>query len=74
MSVSMSRRQLLGLTAAASAGAAIQRHVALGADVPPAAAKPRLAVCIDALFTDVPFEDRPAKVKAAGVDAFEFWG
>jgi len=31
-------------------------------------------VCIDALFTDVPFEERPARVKAAGVSAFEFWG
>ena len=74
MNASMSRRQWLGLAAAASAGAAIQRHRALGADAPSAPARPRLAVCIDALFTDVPFEERPAKVKAAGVDAFEFWG
>ena len=74
MNASLSRRRLLGLAAAASAGAAIQRNLALSADALPSAARPRLAVCIDALFTDVPFEDRPAKVKAAGVDAFEFWG
>ena len=74
MNASMSRRRLLGLAAAVSAGAAVQRNLALGADAPPPAARPRLAVCIDALFTDVPFEERPAKVKAAGLDAFEFWG
>lgn len=74
MSASLSRRQWLGLAAAASAGAAIQHNFVLGDDAPPPAAGPRLAVCIDALFTDVPFEERPAKVKAAGVDAVEFWG
>jgi hydroxypyruvate isomerase len=74
MNASVSRRRMLGLAAAASAGATIQRNLVMGADPPPPAARPRLAVCIDALFTDVPFEDRPAKVKAAGVDAFEFWG
>jgi L-alanine-DL-glutamate epimerase-like enolase superfamily enzyme len=73
MSVSMSRRRLLRLAAAASAGAAIQRNLALGADAS-SSARLRLSVCIDALFGDVPFEERPAKVKAAGVDAFEFWG
>jgi len=74
MNASMSRRQWLGLAAAASASAAIQRNVALGANLPPEPARLRLAVCIDALFTDAPFEERPAKVKAAGVNAFEFWG
>ncbi len=74
MHASLSRRRWLTLAAAASAGAAIQRGLALGADEPPRAPRPRLAVCVDALFTDVPFEDRPAKVKAAGVDAIEFWG
>ena len=73
MNASMSRRRLLSLAAAASAGAAIQRNLALGADASPPA-RLRLSVCIDALFGDVPFEQRPAKVKAAGVDAFEFWG
>ena len=73
MNASMSRRRLLGLAAAASAGAAIQRNLALGADASPPA-RLRLSVCIDALFGDVPFEQRPAKVKAAGLDAFEFWG
>jgi len=74
MNASLSRRQWLGLAAAVSAGAAIPRNVAPGADPPPRAATPRPAVCIDALFTDVPWDERPAKVKAAGVDAFEFWG
>ena len=74
MNASLSRRRLLGLAAAASASAAIERNLALGGDVPPPAERPRLAVCIDALFTDVPFEERPAKVKAAGLNAFEFWG
>jgi hydroxypyruvate isomerase len=74
MNASLSRRQWFGLAAAASAVAVIERNLALSADAPPAPAKPRPAVCIDALFTDVPFEERPAKVKAAGVDAFEFWG
>ena len=74
MNTSMSRRRLLGLAAAASAGAAIQRNLAWGAEAPTSAPRPRLAVCIDALFTDVPFEERPAKVKAGGVSAFEFWG
>jgi len=48
MNASLSRRQLLGLAAAASAGAAIQRNLARGADSQPPAARPRLAVCIDA--------------------------
>ncbi|MEN6336129.1 MAG: hypothetical protein ABFE01_17890, partial [Phycisphaerales bacterium] len=74
MNASMSRRRLLGLAAAASTGAAMQRTLALGADASPSVARPRLAVCIDALFRDLPFEERPAKVKAAGLDAFEFWG
>ena len=65
MNASLSRRQWLGLAAAASAGTAIQRNLAVGADAPPPAGKPRLAVCIDALFTDVPFEERPVKAKAA---------
>jgi sugar phosphate isomerase/epimerase len=74
MNASMSRRRLLGLAAAASAVAAIQRELALGGDAPPPASMPRLAVCIDALFTGVPFEERPAKVKSTGLNAFEFWG
>jgi len=49
------------------------KMLALGADAS-SPARLRLSVCIDALFGDVPFEERPAKVKAAGVDAFEFWG
>ncbi|MCU0960721.1 MAG: TIM barrel protein [Pirellulaceae bacterium] len=74
MNVSRSRRRWLGVAAAVSAGTVIHGRFALGATMPHAAAKPRLAVCIDALFTDLPFEQRLARVKAAGVDAFEFWG
>ena len=48
MNASTSRRRWLGLATAASAGAAIQRNLAWGADAPPPAAGPPLAVCIDA--------------------------
>lgn len=70
----ISRRHFSGLLAALSAGSAVSLvHTASG-DTPSLARRPRLSVCIDALFGDLPFEQRPAKVKAAGVDAFEFWG
>ena len=36
--------------------------------------KARLSVCIDALFTKAPFEQRLEQVKECGVGAFEFWG
>lgn len=36
--------------------------------------RPRLSACIEAVFTKVPFERRLEEVKAAGLDAFEFWG
>lgn len=74
MNDSLSRRRWLGLAAATAAGAAFRPTVASSAGAPHVAAQVRLAVCIDALFTDVPFEERPAKVKAAGVNAVEFWG
>ena len=70
----MPRRRFLGLAAALSAGGAVPQAFAKSGDAPAPAARPRLAVCVDALFTDVPFVDRPAKVKAAGLDAFVFWG
>jgi hydroxypyruvate isomerase len=34
----------------------------------------RPSVCIDAVFEGVPSTDAIAKVKQAGIDAFEFWG
>lgn len=74
MNASISRRQWLGLATAAAASSSIPRNLVLGAAATRSAAGPRLGVCIDALFTDVPFEERPAKVKAAGLDAIEFWG
>ena len=74
MNNSMSRRRWLGLAAATFACTAIERNLIWGADASTQATPPRMAVCIDALFTDVPFLERPAKVKAAGVSAFEFWG
>ena len=70
----MPRRRFLGLAAAVSAGAASPLALARSGDAPAPAGRPRLSACIEALFTDVPFEERPAKVKAAGLDAFEFWG
>ena len=35
---------------------------------------PRLSVCIEMIFREVDFLDRIPKVKAAGFEAFEFWG
>ncbi|MFH0962855.1 MAG: TIM barrel protein [Planctomycetota bacterium] len=34
----------------------------------------KLSVCLELFFTDVPLEERIAKVKAAGFSAGEFWG
>ena len=33
----------------------------------------RFSVCIEMIFGEVEFADRIAKVKQAGLDAFEFW-
>jgi hydroxypyruvate isomerase len=68
------RRRFLAAVAALSATATTRFAIAGEEQTPPPGAKPRLAVCIDALFTDLPFEQRPAKVKEAGVKAIEFWG
>jgi hydroxypyruvate isomerase len=38
------------------------------------AGRPRLSACIEAVFTNVPFERRLDEVKAAGLAVFEFWG
>jgi hydroxypyruvate isomerase len=70
----MPRRQFLGIAAAVSASAAVPSAFSRGVDAADSAGKPRLSVCVDALFGDIPFEERPAKVKEAGLDAFEFWG
>jgi hydroxypyruvate isomerase len=70
----MPRRRFLGLAAALSSGAAASLTLAQSRNTPVVSGGPRLSVCIEALFTDVPFEERPAKVKRAGLDAFEFWG
>jgi len=35
---------------------------------------PKFSVCIETIFKDVDFEERIAKAKEAGADAFEFWG
>ena len=74
MNIPMPRRRFISLAAAISAGTAVPLALAETGKVGAPAGKPRLSVCIDALFTDVPFEDRPAKVKGTGLDAFEFWG
>ncbi|MHB1034397.1 MAG: hydroxypyruvate isomerase family protein [Pirellulales bacterium] len=74
MNNSMPRRRFLGFATAVSVGAVLPPARARSGDAPAPAGKPRLSACVEALFTDVPFEDRPAKVKAAGLDAFEFWG
>lgn len=35
---------------------------------------PRLSVCIEMIFRDLPFTERIAATRAAGLDAVEFWG
>src|SRR5438270_755641 len=35
---------------------------------------PRLSACIEMIFRDLPFTDRIAATKAAGLDTVEFWG
>lgn len=70
----MPRRRFLAVAAALSASASTRFALAGSEQAPSPGGKPRLSVCIDALFTDLPFEQRPAKVKEAGVNAFEFWG
>lgn len=35
---------------------------------------PRLSACIEMIFRDLPFPDRIAATKAAGLDTVEFWG
>jgi hydroxypyruvate isomerase len=76
----VTRRQFVGQTAALAAGAASATFLspldrtAAAAESTPHAAKARLSVCIEALFTKVPFEQRLDQVKAVGLIAFEFWG
>jgi hypothetical protein len=60
------RRRFLGLAAAVSAGVSVPLALARNGDATAPAGRPRHSACIEALFTDVPFEDRPAKVKGAG--------
>ena len=35
---------------------------------------PRLSACIEMIFRELPFVDRIAATKAAGLDTVEFWG
>jgi len=35
---------------------------------------PNISICIEMLFTEVDFEDRPAAAAKAGFGAVEFWG
>src|SRR5438046_2723698 len=35
---------------------------------------PQLSVCIEMIFRDLPFIERIAATRAAGLDAVEFWG
>jgi hydroxypyruvate isomerase len=74
MNDTMPRRRFLAAVAALSATATTRLAIAGEGPAQSPGGKPRLAVCIDALFTDLPFEQRPAKVKETGVKAFEFWG
>lgn len=80
-SSAISRRRFLGGTstsaialAAASLGWASQTRNLNAAEPPKPAARPKLSACIEALFTNVPFEKRLEAVKAVGLDTFEFWG
>ncbi|MCX8037574.1 MAG: TIM barrel protein [Candidatus Sumerlaeia bacterium] len=73
----VSRREFAGGMLAATAGLKAifemsQETTASAAEA--AAGKPRLSVCIEALFTKVPFVQRLDEVKKVGLNAFEFWG
>lgn len=75
----MTRRDFLGRTsllAVGGCGGLLSKNAPalFAADSEPKPAKPRLSVCIDAIFTKLPFEERLAAVKTTGVTAFEFWG
>ncbi len=75
----LNRREFLSHSAGLGAGATVlgslrpvmsSAGVAAGQSPGP----PRLSACIEAVFTQVPFERRLDQVKAAGVEVFEFWG
>jgi len=74
----LTRRGLIGRAAALAGGALLGEaasKVARAADASPEKpAKPRLSACIEMLYTQLPFNERPAAVKKAGLPAFEFWG
>src|SRR5262245_57774453 len=35
---------------------------------------PKLSVCIEMIYRELPFTDRIAATRATGLDAIEFWG
>ncbi len=73
----VTRREFAGGLLAATAGlkTVLETSAATVASAAEGAiGKPRLSVCIEALFTKVPFVQRLDEVKKAGLTAFEFWG
>lgn len=68
----ISRRGFLG-SAALAAGATMTSS-AFRAVAQDAKKGPRLSACIESVFRSNPFEAALDKVKAVGLDAYEFWG
>ena len=71
----LTRRGFIGTTLGAAAMGAFSplassRSTAAAEAV---SGKPRLSICIEALFTKVPFVQRIEEVKKVGATAFEFW-
>jgi hydroxypyruvate isomerase len=74
----LNRRRFLTQSAGVAAGLTALRALApastLAADSAAQAGRPKLSACIEAVFTQGPFEQRLEQVKAVGLSVFEFWG
>lgn len=69
---SITRRRFLG--SAAGAAAMAWGRPKVFAQAPSSAGGARLSACIESVFRSQPFEAALDKVKAVGLDAYEFWG
>lgn len=74
----LNRREFLSQSAGFAAGVTALGAVSPGTLAAPVAAaqagRSKLSACIEAVFTNVPFERRLDEVKAAGLAVSEFWG
>lgn len=74
----LTRRGFIGTTLGATAAAVFSPlggvRIAGAAEAAAGGGKPRLSICIEALFTKAPVIQRIEEVKKVGATAFEFWG